>query len=33
MSWRNSAIFAIDFAATLVGILVAAPFVLLLSAL
>ncbi len=31
MSWRKNAIFAIDCAAVLVGVLIAAPFVLILT--
>ncbi len=31
MSWRKSTIFAIDCAAVLVGVLIAAPFVLILT--
>ncbi len=30
MSWRKSAIFAVDCAAVLAGVLIAAPFVLIL---
>ncbi len=31
MSWRKNAIFAVDCAAVLVGVLIAAPFVLILA--
>jgi len=31
MSWRKSAIFAVDCAAVLAGVLIAAPFVLILT--
>ena len=31
MSWQNSAIFVIDFTAVLAGVLIAAPFVVILS--
>ncbi len=31
MSWRKYAIFAVDCAAVLVGVLIAAPFVLILA--
>ncbi len=31
MSWRKSAIFAVDCAAVLTGVLIAAPFVLILT--
>ena len=31
MSWRKNAIFAVDCAAVLVGVLIAAPFVLILT--
>ncbi len=31
MSWRKNAIFAVDCAAVLVGVLIAAPFVLMLA--
>ena len=30
MSWRKNAIFAVDCAAVLVGVLIAAPFILIL---
>ena len=31
MSWRRTTIFAVDCAAVLVGVLIAAPFVLILA--
>ncbi len=31
MSWRKSAIFAVDCAAVLLGVLIAAPFVMILT--
>ena len=31
MSWRKNAIFVVDCAAVLVGVLIAAPFVLILA--
>ncbi len=31
MSWRKTTIFAVDCAAVLVGVLIAAPFVLILT--
>ncbi len=31
MSWRKSAIFAVDCAAVLLGVLIAAPFLLILT--
>ncbi len=31
MSWRRTTIFAVDCAAVLVGVLIAAPFVLMLA--
>ncbi len=31
MSWRKNAIFAVESAAVLVGVLIAAPFVLILT--
>ena len=32
MSWRKSIIFAVDCAAVLIGVLIAAPFLLILTA-